>query len=83
MSNKEIGKIMFFDKDKNGLHVAPSSDISNGACLLSAVEESKKLCSKTQVAGEEKAENLYKVIVYPSLRDHKHAMQSNQIKNVK
>jgi len=58
-SNKETGKITFFDKDKKGLHVAPLSDISNGACLLSAVEEHKKLHSKMQVAGAEKAGNLY------------------------
>jgi len=74
---------MFFDKDKNGLHVAPSSDISNGACLLSAVEESKKSCSKTQVAGAEKAGNLCNVIAYPSVRDHKHVIKSIRLKNAK
>jgi len=71
MRNKEPGKIAFFDKDKDGLHVAPSSDISNGACLLSAVEENEKLCSKRHVAGAAKAENLYKVIACPSVRDCK------------
>jgi len=29
-SNKESGKIMFFNKDKNELHVAPLSDM----CML-------------------------------------------------
>jgi len=81
MSNKETGKIMFFDKNKNGLHVAPSFDISNGACLLSTVEENKKLYSRRRVAGAEKAGNFYKVITYPSARDYKHVIQSNQIKN--
>ena len=73
MSNKE--------KDENGLHVAPLSDISNGACLLSTVDENKKLYSKRQVAGAEKAGNLYRVITYSSVRDYKHAIQSKQIEN--
>jgi len=50
VSNKETGKIAFFDKDKKGWLVASSSDVSNGACLLSAVEENKKTHSKRQVA---------------------------------
>jgi len=49
MSNKETGKIVIFDKDVNGLHVAPSSDMSNGAC------ENETLCSKMQVVGAETA----------------------------
>jgi len=68
---------MFFEKDKKGLHVAPLSEMSNGACLLSAVEENKKSRSKRQVAGAEKAG---KAIAYPSIRDHTHGIRSNQIK---
>ena len=81
MNNKETGKVTVFEKDQNGLHVAPLSKVPSSVCLLSTVEENKKLYSKRQVAGAEKAKNLYKVITYPSIRDYKHVVQSNQIKN--
>jgi len=55
--------------------------MSNSACLLSAVEENKKMDSKRHVAGAKKAGNLYKTIACPSARDCKHVIQSNPIKN--
>jgi len=62
------GEITFFDKNKNGLHVAPSLEISKGSCLLSASEENhKELCSKKQVSGAKKTRIFVKLLHVPSL----------------
>jgi len=56
MGNKETGESVFFDKDKNGLDVAPLSDVSNGACLLSTVQEEEKCIIKGKLLEQRKPE---------------------------
>ena len=49
--------------------------------MVNTVAENMKLYTKRQVARAEEARKLYQVIGYPSLRDFKHVIQTNQIKN--
>jgi hypothetical protein len=45
------------------------------------VEENKSLYTKRQVEQAEAARKLYQIIGFPSLRDYKHPVQTNRIKN--
>ena len=78
MKNLINGNINVFKKDATGLYITPKkTELS----MLNTVEENKKLYTKRQVARAEEARKLYQVIGYPSLRDYKHIIQTNQIKN--
>ena len=78
VKNLETGNVIAFGKDESGLHVAP---LDRELSLLNTVEQMKSVHTKRQVDRAEKAKELYAVIGYPSLKDFKHIIQTNQIKN--
>ena len=78
VKNLETGNVIAFGKDESGLHVAP---LDKELSLLNTVEQMKSVYTKRQVDRAEKAKELYAVIGYPSLKDFKHIIQTNQIKN--
>ena len=78
VKNLETGNVIAFGKDESGLHVAP---LDRELSLLNTVEQMKSVYTKRQVDRAEKAKELYAVIGYPSLKDFKHIIQTNQIKN--
>ena len=78
MKNKENGNVNIFKKDNTGLFTTPMEKDIN---LLNTVDENKKYYTKRQVDRAEVARKLYQVIGYPSVRDYKHIIQTNQIKN--
>ena len=78
MKNLINGNVNVFKKDETGLFTTPMEKDIN---MMNTVEENKKLYTKRQVDRAEVARKLYQVIGYPSLRDYKHIIQTNQIKN--
>ena len=78
MENIKSGRINTFTMDKSGLY---TNSPENAVTMVSTVEENKSLYSKGQVVGAKKAKHLYHVIGYPSIRDFKHVVQTNRIKN--
>ena len=78
MTNKETNKVTVFKEHTTGLHTTP---LDAKVAMLNTVEENKCMYSKRQVARAEEARNLYHVIGYPSVRDFKHIIQTNQLKN--
>jgi hypothetical protein len=84
MRNKESGATTTFEQDQDGLFSAPLGPEPSEkveVSMLTTVEENKKFYHKRQVERAEKARNLYRVIGCPSIRDYKHIIQTNQIKN--
>jgi hypothetical protein len=81
--NIKTGATTVFERDADGLFSAPlgPKPYKNQVSLLTTVSENKKLYSKRQVERAETARKLYQVIGFPSLRDFKHVVQTNQIKN--
>jgi hypothetical protein len=84
MRNKESGATTTFEQDQDGLFSAPLGPEPSEkveVSMFTTVEENKKFYNKRQVERAEKARNLYRVIGCPSIRDYKHIIQTNQIKN--
>jgi hypothetical protein len=85
MVNTKTGATTLFQRDASGLYTAPlgpepqkhTAEVN----LLSTVEQNKQLYTKRQVARADTARKLYRVIGFPSIRDFKHLIQTNQIKN--
>jgi hypothetical protein len=83
MKNKKTGATTVFARDGDGLFSAPLGPEPNTqrVNLLTTVEENKQLYTKRQVERADTARKLYQVIGFPSIRDYKHLVQTNQIKN--
>ena len=65
----------------NGLHCYdPREDITQFA-FTETVAGNKKGFTKQQIKGAETAKSLYTTLSYPSVKDYKWAIHSNQIKN--
>ena len=65
----------------NGLHCYdPREDITQFA-FMETVAGNKKYFTKQQIKGAETAKSLYTTLSYPSVKDYKWVIQSNQIKN--
>ena len=80
VTNRVTGNMTRFRRDESGLYTAtlnPAVDVQ----FLNTVAENKKLYTKKQVEGAERARKLYQVIGFPSIRDYIHVIQTNQIKN--
>jgi len=81
MRNKQNGNTTIFRPDASGLFTAPLPKPNKTLALVNTVEENKKLYTKRQVERAEAARRLYEVIGYPSVRDYKIVVQTNQIKD--
>jgi hypothetical protein len=82
--NIESGATTVFERDQDGLFSAPLGPEPKKkveVAMLTTVTENKKFFTKRQVERAEKARHLYRVIGCPSMRDYKHIVQMNQIKN--
>ena len=71
---------MEFRKHWSGLHYYDPRD-ENGNLVFNTVAENMKLFSKRQIKEAETARKLYATLSYPSLKDFKWVIRSNQIKN--
>ncbi len=63
----------------NGLHVYVPGD--KALAFVNTVAENKEGLTKRQIKGAEKARQLYSTLAYPSLKDFKWAVMTNQIAN--
>jgi hypothetical protein len=81
--NIESGATTVFARDEDGLFSAPlgPEPYKNDVSLFTTVAGNKKLYTKRHVDRAEAARKLYQVIGFPSMRDYKHIVQTNQIKN--
>jgi hypothetical protein len=82
--NIESGATTVFEQDQDGLFSAPLGPEPKKkveVAMLTTVSENKKLFTKRQVERAEKARDLCRVIGCPSIRDYKHIVQTDQIKN--
>ena len=69
-----------FEMTEEGLHVfVPEQNV--GMAFVNTVSENKERFSKRQLKGAQLAKELYAKLVYPSLKDFKWAITSNQIKD--
>ena len=78
MKNLQSGNITTFKRDASGLFTTP---VEYDVAMLNTVEENKSLYTKRQVARADEARKLYGIVGYPSMKDFKHIIQTNQIKN--
>jgi hypothetical protein len=85
MKNMKSGATTVYTRDNEGLFTAPlgpePKNNNEAVNLLTTVEENKSFYTKRQVEQAEAARKLYQIIGFPSLRDYKHLVQTNQIKN--
>ena len=78
LTNAKSGRVNVFRRAPNGLYSLPLDDQS---AFIQSVEDNKKLFTKRQVEGAERAKQLYEVIGFPSWQDLKTVVRMNQIKN--
>jgi hypothetical protein len=71
---------MEFRMHKCGLHYYDPRN-KNHLAFVNTVSESKEGFTKMQIKGAEIARTLYKTLSYPSMKDFKWAIRSNQIKD--
>ena len=64
----------------NGLYYKDCSP-NKGVALISTVSENKKNFMKTQVDRANLAQKVHKILMFPSIRDFKHLLMTNGIKN--
>jgi hypothetical protein len=71
---------MEFKMHKSGLHYFNPKD-ANFTFNINTVSDNKKGFTKRQIKGAEQARTLYATLGYPSIKDFKWVIQSNQIKD--
>ena len=70
-----------FRMHANGLHCYdPREEITQFA-FMETVAGNKKGFTKQQIKGPETAKGLYTTLLYPSIKDYKWMIHSNQVKN--
>ena len=72
---------MEFRMHESGLHYYDPREETGHVAFVNTVSEDKKGFTKRQVKGAETAQTLYATLAYPSLKDFKWVICSNQIKD--
>ena len=74
-------KNMEFRMHANGLHCYDPREYITQFAFMETVAGNKKGFTKRQIKDAENAKNLYTTLSYPSVKDYKWVIHSNQIKN--
>ena len=72
-------KKMQFQIHKSGLHYVDTRD--KYFTIVNTVSKNKEGFTARNIKGEKAAKDLYAMLIYPSVKDYKWVVHSNQIKN--
>ena len=87
ITHKKSGKVTLFQENKAGLHVAPlqhlTSEVQDNKDigLAQTLDQNKQMYTKRQQERAEVAKALHESLLFPTIRDYKQIIRTNQIKN--
>ena len=87
ITHKKSGKVTLFQENKAGLHVAPlqhlTSEVQDNKdiSLAQTLDQNKQMHTKRQQERAEVAKALHESLLFPTIKDYKQIIRTNQIKN--